>query len=69
MIGGQTWKQGNQVSINVVVPLRDDGCWALAIVVKTSKGGLFLEVMSTRPASGLDIRERQESRMNPKFLA
>lgn len=51
MIDRQTWKQGDQVSVTAVASLRDDGCWALAMVVKTAKSGLFLEVVSTRPAS------------------
>lgn len=51
MLGGQTWKQGDQVSITAVASLRDDGCWGLVMVVKTVKSGLFLEVVSPRPAS------------------
>lgn len=63
IIGRQTWRQ---VSIAAVVPVRDDGRWTSAVMVKTTKGGF---VVATRPASGMNIRERQEARMNPKFLA
>lgn len=43
-----------------MVAVRDDGCWSVAVVVKTVKSGFFLQVESARTASGLSIRERQE---------
>lgn len=59
---------GRQVSITTIVPVREDGHWTLAMMVKTTKSGFVLAVVSTGPASGMNIRERQEARMNPKFL-
>lgn len=65
----ETWKQGDRVGLIADALVRGDGCWTLAMVVQTMKSGFFLQVGSTRPAHGLDIRERQESRMNLKVLA
>lgn len=59
IIGRQTRKQGDQVR-GYCGPLRDDGCWTVAVVVKTVKSGFFLQIESARSASGLKIRERQE---------
>lgn len=49
----------------MVVPIRDDGFWTVAMVIKITKSPFFLEGESTRPASGLNIRESQGQRVTP----
>lgn len=47
--------------------IRDYGFWTVVMVIKILKSPFFLEVESTRPASGLNIRESQGQIVTPNF--